>query len=381
MASRERPARAARTAGIAVAVLLAALAGASAGSCACKDASLCKPIQAGPRKEVFAFSVNNTTWRSYDWSRLTTVALFTPLDPEMLCTAHAHGVRVVFSGSYPTAQLLNATARQQWISDWVQRVQDAGVDGVNVDYESPLQAGSAEVAALTQLVGDLRDAMHAAVAGSQVTFDVAWSPDCIDGRCFDYKGLADATDALFVMDYDTRSQIRGACVAAANSPLATAVSGVRNYTALGIPPSKLILGFPWYGYDYPCQGVTDPAATTCPIKPVPFRGVPCSDAAGAQVCLSGVLPLAASNATVGPRWDGDSQSWTLNYRRNGTVHQVWYDDAKSLSIKYAYAAQQQLRGVGMWQADCLAYSSTDPTVQQQNKMMWTAFDAFLHPSA
>ena len=68
---------------------------------------------------------------------------------------------------------------------------------------------------------------------SQVTVDVAWSPNCIDGRCYDYAGiplsllsypqklffsfslpyptlgLANASDFVFVMDYDMRSQIPG----------------------------------------------------------------------------------------------------------------------------------------------------------------------------
>ena len=52
----------------------------------------------------------------------------------------------------------------------------------------------------------------------QVTVDVAWSPDCIDSRCYDNKGLAENTDFLFVMAYDEQSQIFGdKCIALANS--------------------------------------------------------------------------------------------------------------------------------------------------------------------
>jgi di-N-acetylchitobiase len=37
--------------------------------------------------------------------------------------------------------------------------------------------------------------------------DVPWSPYDIDGRSYDYKGLAEAADLLFIMMYDTQSQV------------------------------------------------------------------------------------------------------------------------------------------------------------------------------
>lgn len=60
----------------------------------------------------------------------------------------------------------------------------------------------------------------------QVSFDVAWSPDCIDGRCYDYPGLAKASDLLFVMSYDEQGQIlEGPCIAKANSPYKKTATG------------------------------------------------------------------------------------------------------------------------------------------------------------
>jgi hypothetical protein len=49
---------------------------------------------------------------------------------------------------------------------------------------------------------------HAAIPGSRVTVDVPWSPYDIDGRNYDWAGLADAADLLFIMAYDTQSQVR-----------------------------------------------------------------------------------------------------------------------------------------------------------------------------
>lgn len=51
----------------------------------------------------------------------------------------------------------------------------------------------------------------------QVSIDVAWSPECIDLRCYDYAALVDAADLSFVMAYDERSQVFDECIAWANS--------------------------------------------------------------------------------------------------------------------------------------------------------------------
>ena len=53
----------------------------------------------------------------------------------------------------------------------------------------------------------------------QVSVAIAWAPDCIDIRCYDYLRLIQIADLAIVMAYDERSQIFGECVAWANSPV------------------------------------------------------------------------------------------------------------------------------------------------------------------
>jgi hypothetical protein len=45
-----------------------------------------------------------------------------------------------------------------------------------------------------------------------------------------------------MMDYDMRSQIFGPCIASANSPPYLVLQGLANFTKLGIPHDKLVLG-------------------------------------------------------------------------------------------------------------------------------------------
>ena len=82
---------------------------AAAPSCPCADPSLCNPISGTPDKEILAFVTSQDNWPHYNWSLLTTVALFTDFNDSLLCYAHSKGVRVVLSASYPVNELQNFT--------------------------------------------------------------------------------------------------------------------------------------------------------------------------------------------------------------------------------------------------------------------------------
>lgn len=82
---------------------------AAAPSCPCSDPSLCNPISGTPDKEIVASVTSQDNWPHYNWSLLTTVALFTDFNDSLLCHAHSMGVRVVLHGAYPVSDLQNST--------------------------------------------------------------------------------------------------------------------------------------------------------------------------------------------------------------------------------------------------------------------------------
>ena len=219
--------------------------------CPCTNTTLCTPLTTADRAELFIFQVTTADWHHYNYSHLTTIVACAGVDPAMLCYARDRQVRVVSIANYAVEQMGNETARQEWVKQQVAAVQYGYLDGVNVDFEDSLDATVAPY--YTALIGNLSSSLHGLVPGSQVTVDVAWSPNCIDGRCYDAGGLAAASDFLFIMSYDMRSQIYNMtdCVASANSPVHRVADGLRNYTLLyDVPGNKMVLGVPWYFYDY-----------------------------------------------------------------------------------------------------------------------------------
>lgn len=50
--------------------------------------------------QVFVFDVRGKTWKSYNWSMVTTLAMFGKYDAELVCYAHSKGARVVLKGTF-----------------------------------------------------------------------------------------------------------------------------------------------------------------------------------------------------------------------------------------------------------------------------------------
>eukprot|EP00658_Telonema_sp_P-2_P066818 TRINITY_DN55785_c0_g1_i1.p1 TRINITY_DN55785_c0_g1~~TRINITY_DN55785_c0_g1_i1.p1 ORF type:complete len:217 (+),score=45.91 TRINITY_DN55785_c0_g1_i1:70-720(+) len=168
--------------------------------CPCQDASLCDPVTIQHSKEVFGFLGNSANWSLLDWDTITTVAWAS--DPELVCTAHAHGARVI--AGVPSGMPLSddPAVRAVWVAKTVAMVKLQHLDGVTFDYESPLAWDDPRNQYYVALVNETTTALHAALPGSQVSVCVAWSPDDIDGRAYDNAGLAAAADLLYVMVYD-----------------------------------------------------------------------------------------------------------------------------------------------------------------------------------
>lgn len=129
-------------------------------------------------------------------------------------------------------------------------------------------------------------------------------------------------------------------------------SGVQRYLDIGVDKKKLVVGLPWYGYNYACISLSD---NECQIRRVPFRGVNCSDAAGRQYDYTVIKSTYIPQAIGGVQWDENAQSPFFNYKdlSDDQIHQVWFDNPYSLQIKYQLLWHDLgVRGLAMWNVDC-----------------------------
>eukprot|EP01095_Lingulamoeba_sp_RSL-Kostka_P005861 TRINITY_DN1780_c0_g2_i1.p1 TRINITY_DN1780_c0_g2~~TRINITY_DN1780_c0_g2_i1.p1 ORF type:complete len:175 (-),score=41.80 TRINITY_DN1780_c0_g2_i1:185-709(-) len=170
------------------------------------------------------------------------------------------------------------------------------------------------------------------------------------------------------MAYDLRSQVKGngPCIAGSNDALSGVIEGIKDYINLGIAPNQLILGVPWYGYNYTC--INPQNSTICPIEEVPFRGVNCSDAAGRTIQYYQIIENILEY-NISPIFDIESKTKYFTHSYQNQTYQIWYDDTQTLSYKYEAAKRLKLHGCGVWNADFL-FRTNDSFF---NNAMWEAF--------
>ncbi|XP_033635966.1 di-N-acetylchitobiase-like [Asterias rubens] len=333
--------------------------------CPCSDPSLCDSVTAPPRKEIFAFSYEAIHWAKYDWSKITTIAMTGEYLPEIMCHAHSVGARAVVKGIFPAANLSNAEDRTAWITQQVARTHSLYLDGINFDIEYALEEKDAHY--LVALVNETTTAFHKANPHWQVTFDTFPYPGCPAGRCYDYTSLASSCDFIVLMEYNMGGL---GPIAKSNDPMKLVKVAVESFIVDGIPADKLVLAVPWYGYSWTCTHILQDNICSVLNDATRYGGVM------TYLYFSQITDLL-KNSTTGRLYNETFQSPFFNYKDEGTgkIRQVWYDDAFSLSLRYQYAKSQNLRGVGMWNADCLDYSGDDEGTRL-TKEMWDAIDRF-----
>jgi di-N-acetylchitobiase len=290
------------------------------------------------------------------------VAVFGSIEPELLCTAHENGARVVVGVDFANDQLTNATAVAAWVNYTSTMVAEQWLDGVNIDIEG----NTANADAVTAATAEMAAALRAANPWAQITFDTAINPLTNQGG-YNFTALAEICDFLVPMGYD---MCWGASKAAANAPTGGLQAAFQYYGDLGVPAGKLVLGLPWYAYAFPCSNPPPPS-----IAPVNGTAAPqCTlgswnDGGSWQRCYSGVvetlLPLSPGGAYA---VDAATNTGVFSYQVNSTVwYQVWFDNPATLTAKYAIAAKAGARGIAFWYAGCVDYNST-----AQVEAMWGA---------
>lgn len=229
-----------------------------------------------------------------------------------------------FNNNLISAIVRNPESRDILIENLLTVMGEKSYGGLDIDFEY-IKAEDRDF--FTEFVRVCTERMH--TAGFQVSVALAPKTSAeqtgllYEGK--DYKALGEIADHVLVMTYEWRYTY--------GPPMAVAplnmVRRVLKYAVTEIPPEKISMGIPNYGYDWPLpyeRGVTR-ARTIGNVEAVRI-----AIEQGAEIMF-----------------DEIAQSPYFNYELDGVMHEVWFEDVRSLLQKFNLIKEFGLRGPGYWQ--------------------------------
>jgi cellulose synthase/poly-beta-1,6-N-acetylglucosamine synthase-like glycosyltransferase/peptidoglycan/xylan/chitin deacetylase (PgdA/CDA1 family) len=182
--------------------------------------------------------------------------------------------------------------------------------GINIDFEN---LSPKDRAPLVRFMRELAADLHK--SGYIVTEDVP-----VGDPAYDIPSLAEAVDYLVPMIYDEHYQ------SGEPGPVSSEAFFENSLDQLAkvAPPSKLVVGFGNYGYDWVI-----------------------GNQGGSEVTFDDVM-AAASGANGVMDWDSSASNPVLRFSADGRQHEVWFLDAVTALNQVMAVNDAGFRGVGLW---------------------------------
>jgi spore germination protein len=248
------------------------------------------------------------------------------------------------------AFLDNPQAQERTINEIVAEVKNRGIDGVSIDIEYAGKPDPSYRAKFSKFVKNTSDRMHAEIPGSQVTVAV-YALSAKQPQLYDIGAIAESADSVFMMAYDF--SVKGSKSAQPTAPLYGHKEGKYYYdiaTAVEdflkvMPAEKLILGVPYYGYNYL---VYEPQVKAATRPAHSWRGKPAVQTY--EIAQANVNANMTGINDYKEGWDNEAQVGWRAYKLSSsdTWRMIFVEDERSLGIKYDFAKSQNLGGVGIW---------------------------------
>lgn len=303
------------------------------------------PRTTGPCYTVFGYLPYWESAENIRWDLLTHVAAFAvevnangTLGNDhgwpwtsLVTTAHANGVKVVlvatlFDSSSLYTLVTTPAYKNAFFVNIKNKMLEGTADGINIDFEGSGTWRSY----INDFMAELTAYMHAEVPGCEVTF----AGPAVNWGGWDLDGLALSCDGVFIMGYAFWGS--WSTTSGPNAPLTGGSANITDTvvnqyaTVTQTYPNRLILGVPYYGGHW----TTTTSTARAPV--IAWQG---------STRFYEDEPAAQS---YGRQWDATSQTPWYRWHDGSNWHQVWYDDAESLGLKYQLALDHNLQGVGMW---------------------------------
>lgn len=238
-------------------------------------------------------------------------------------------------------QLANSpTAQDQLLASLDSALIAYPFSGVNIDIEYTGPVTPALRQNFVLMVQKIRQHLNQKYAGVQLSIDM-YATAASNNYLWDVPAIGQYVDYIIIMAYDFHQR---------SSPLAGPVAplfGGKEYWQndvsqqlkaflANIPSEKILLGVPFYGYEWQTTS-NEPQATTYPDT-------------GSTASYDRVQTLLSQREKfqVEEKWNEAALSPYLSYKEQGKTYVIYYEDSRSLSYKLDFVNQLDLGGIAIW---------------------------------
>ncbi len=282
------------------------------------------------------------------WSRLSSPDYQT-LKQKILHTPTHLGLTIINLDPNSIAQNINSQAHQQKIiTNTLQEMTSGNFQDLNIDLEYSGTPDSALTQQFTGFVQKLTSAVHESIPGSIVTIDT-YANSVAKPKIFDIKSLGQIVDGIVIMAYDINrlDSLRTGPISPlfGNGKYAYDVTtSVNDYLSI-VPPEKILLGVPFYGYEWPTLDNTPNSFVV-------------NSSHGPEISSYSRSLTTAKDHSASLIFDDESKSVWFSYfeQSSHTWRQVWFENERSLGVKFDLVNDLKLGGIAIF---ALGYDGKD----------------------
>jgi spore germination protein YaaH len=214
------------------------------------------------------------------------------------------------------------------------------INGVNIDIETSGETNEELRNNMTSFVKDLREHLNSKYTNMQLSIDM-YAGAAQNKQIWDVEKIAPHVDYIIVMAYDFHrsSSEKAGPVAPLFGDTKAWEESISTYIQSFLdqaPREKILLGVPFYGYEWQTTS-RESKAHTFPKT-------------GATASYSRVLELLEKKEElqVQEQWNDVALSPYISYIEDDKIYVVYYENSRSLSYKLDYVNQLDLGGVAIW---------------------------------
>jgi spore germination protein YaaH len=217
-------------------------------------------------------------------------------------------------------------AQKNLIANALYLVNSKGLDGINIDFEYLGNVSNVIRDGFTRLIYNLNSELKRQIPDGVLTVDT-YLVSGSEKQLFNLPILAKSVDAFVIMGYDMHTPHGSPGPVSAMGGDTNIIGYVQNYLEQ-VDSSKLILAVPYYGYDWP-KDIASPSAEM--VYTLPYA------------------EIAQQNKDSQILWNDTSQTPYFTYKDADEQNRiVYFDNVRSLGIKYDFINRKKLKGVGIW---------------------------------